>query len=52
MQNQYNKATVFSLIFFGIFLVALSGATNILAAEKHITILYDNDIRGELEPCG
>ncbi len=52
MQNQHNKAAVFSLIVFGIFLVALSGATNSPAAEKHITILYSNDVRGELEPCG
>ncbi len=52
MQNPYRRVTVFSLFFLGIFLVILSGATNILAGDKKITILYGNDIRGELEPCG
>lgn len=52
MQNQYKRVAAFSLFFLGISLIVLSGATNILAADKKITILYGNDIRGELEPCG
>ncbi len=52
MQNQHNKLCAFFLFFLGIFLVILPGATNSLAAGKKITILYGNDIRGELEPCG
>ncbi len=52
MQNQHSKITLFSLFFLVIFLVILPGATNSLAADKKITLLYGNDIRGELEPCG
>jgi len=52
MQNLYKRVAVFSFFFLGIILVTLSGATNILAGDKKITILYGNDIRGEVEPCG
>lgn len=50
MQKNHKTFTL-HLFFLGIVLSMLPAATISLAAER-ITILYGNDIRGELEPCG
>ncbi len=51
MQKNHKAYTLLHLFFFGTVLSMLAAATISPAAEK-ITILYSNDIRGELEPCG
>ncbi len=52
MQNQHSKFITLFLIFLGFFLVIPAASAGSRAAEQKITILYGNDIRGELEPCG
>ena len=52
MQNQHRIIVALSLFFLGFSLIIAFAPADSRAAEQKITILYGNDIRGELEPCG
>jgi 2',3'-cyclic-nucleotide 2'-phosphodiesterase (5'-nucleotidase family) len=47
-----SKATPSVLIALFILLMAQTSLTKENTAKHHLTIVYTNDVQGEIEPCG